>query len=101
MALQKDVDEKTATRKGAGGTLSMRLRCWPEAADPQADDPVINVTKESYVKGNVEGLSPQQLINRAMLDIGNQMQEKINDYLFEQGVLDLVDEQLIEDQLTG
>lgn len=101
MALQIDVDNKIANREGSGGILSMRLRCWLEAADPEADDPIINVVKNSYVKGRVEGLSLQQLVNRAMTDIGNQMQLEIDDYLYEQSVLDLVDESQIENALTG
>ncbi len=67
------------SRKG-WATLTWRLKCWPEGDNPATDTPVINRTFSVQQKTQVEDKTPEQLLNMALVGLGEQMQAEIDKY---------------------
>ncbi len=101
MALQINVTKVSAVSQGEGGTLTLNMKCWSEGADPQADDPVLQIEKSAYIKKRVECVTGQQLVNRATKEIGKAFQAAIDRYKNEQTILSMVNTNAVEDALTG
>lgn len=80
MALQIDVTWVDVVPKGAGGTMTLNLKCWIEGDDSKTDTPVLDIDKSAYIKKGVEDVTTQQLVNRATTEIGEAFQAEIELY---------------------
>lgn len=91
MALQIQVEtiliRATETRNRKGFDVTFKLSLWNEGDDPQVDTPVLTQDFSKYVKGHVEGLTTQELIQRAESEFINDMQVVINQHKKEQNLL--------------
>ena len=75
MALNAVVTVESIERRAEGGTLTLRLKVFAGAANPDVDDPLFEDTASATIKGNVEGETRQQLVNRATQEAGEQLRD--------------------------
>ena len=66
-------------KREKGGTLTLRLKLYD--TDPPVGDPLFEDTATGTVKGNVEGSTRQQLVNRATVETGEKLLEAAETYI--------------------
>lgn len=107
MALQIKVS-KVAVMSGADKglmTVTLRLECWAEGADPATDSPVISRDFSEVHKTQVEGKTTEQLVERTRNALRDAMQAEIDNYKRKEALLNnpLLDAAVadIEKELKG
>ena len=65
------------TPSQSGATLTFQLKLWPDGADVGSDTPIEDKAYTAYIKGSVEGLTVDQLINRGLKEVGDSIQTSI------------------------
>lgn len=68
-------------KREKGGRLTLRLKLFADGADTKIANPRFEDTASADIKGNVEGLTRQDLIDRATNICGEQLAISAKDYL--------------------
>lgn len=79
MAWNAVVTVEDIVKREKGGTLTLKLELYD--TDPPGGDPLFEDTASADIKGNVEGLTRQQLVNRATTEAGTKLLEAAETYL--------------------
>jgi len=69
-----DVEERDK-----GGTLTLRLKLYE--TDPPVGDPLFEDVATGTIKGNVEGQTRQELVNRATTEAGTKLLDAAKTYM--------------------
>ncbi len=100
--MQKDVTFVSLTHNQLGYNMTYNLKYY---VDSDALPPDIDIDKSVLVKEKVVGMTNDQLVNRGLVDIGEQMQNEIDNFKKVQTALGVVDfaakEFLLEGALNG
>lgn len=79
MAWYATVTVEDVVKREKGGTLTLKLELYD--VDPPSGTPKFETTESADIKGNVEGLTRQQLVNRASSAVGEQLLEVAKTYI--------------------
>ena len=93
---KQDVD---TTKVKANSTLVMKMKVFEDGADIAKAMPLITLEASEMVKGQVEGQTDQQLIERAVVKIKAKFQAEIDRYIAEQKLQSYVNVKAISDSL--
>lgn len=94
MAWNAVVTVDDVVKRAKGGTLMLKLELYD--TDPPVGDPLFETTESADIKGNVEGLTRQQLVNRATTQAGGKLLEAAETYLRIVDYISMVNTSLVE-----
>lgn len=99
MAWNAVVTVGDVVKREKGGTLTLKLELYD--TDPPVGDPLFETTESADIKGNVEGLTRQQLVNRATTEAGTKLLEAAETYLRITDYISMVNTTQVETQLES